>query len=409
MQILFMHNNFPGQYRRIVKFLSSKKKVQMYAATLESNNQQFDLQRINYKPHRQPTKNIHPSLVSTERAVLNGQAAYQALMKSRDSGFRPDLIMSHSGWGSNMFLKDLFPDSKLLTYFEWYYHTLNSDGEFLRTEPYGPNDEIRLRMKNTPILHDLAAMDWGQCPTQFQHSKLPGIFQDRVSVLHDGVDTSYFVPNLNASVKIGDKTFTAEDEVITYVARGMEEYRGFPQFMETVSRLQKSRPNLHVVVLGNDRVAYGAERDDGRTFKQWAFETFEFDHDRLHMPGLQPLGTFRALMQITSLHVYLTAPFVLSWSLMEAMSTGALILGSGTDPVKEMIEDESNGLLVDFFDIDAQVAKINHILDNKADYQPLKVQARRTILDKFSVKDLLPKYWKLIQSVANGSQFKSVS
>ncbi len=409
MQILFMHNNFPGQYRRIANYLATNKKVKMFAATLETNTQKFDVPSVRFKPHREPTKRIHPSLVATERAVIMGQAAYGALLRSKENGFRPDIILSHSGWGSNMFLKDLFPDSKLLTYFEWYYHSINSDGDFLRSEPYDPNGQIRMRMKNTPILQDLAAMDWGQCPTHFQHSKLPAVFRDRISVLHDGVDTSYFVPRMDAKVKIGKVTLSAEDEVITYVARGMEEYRGFPQFMAAVEKLQKMRPNLHVVILGNNRVAYGAQREDGKTFKEWALETFDFDHSRLHMPGLQPLETFRALMQITSAHVYLTVPFVLSWSMLEAMSAGALIVGSDTEPVREVVEDGANGLLVDFFDTVALADKINHVLENKADYEPLKKAARRTILDKFSTKDLLPKYWKLVQSVANGSQFTPVS
>lgn len=380
----------------------------MYAATLETNEQSFQPRRVNFKPHREPTQGIHPAVVSTERAVLMGQAAYKALMPSQKNGFRPDIILSHSGWGANMFLKDLFPDSKLLTYYEWYYHSVGSDGDFLSDEPYDPNGQIRIRMKNTPILQDLAAMDWGQSPTKFQHNKFPSIFRDRISVLHDGVDSTFFSPNEKAKAVIGDKTFTAEDEVITYVARGMEPYRGFPQFMEAVSKLQKRRPNLHVVLLGNDRVAYGAEREDGKTYKEWAMEEFDFDMSRLHIPGLQPLDTFRNLMQITSAHVYLTVPFVLSWSLMEAMSTGAVILGSDTEPVREMITDGENGILVDFFDVDAQVDKICHILDNKAEYEPLRQQARRTIVEQYAQKDLLPKYWRLIKSVANGSHIPTV-
>jgi len=408
MKILFMHNNFPGQYRRITKFLAPKKKVQMFAATLATNKQEFPEKRVNYKPHREASEKIHPALIATERATIMGQAAYSALLSSRKKGFRPDVIMAHSGWGANMFMKDLFPDAKLLTYYEWYYHSRNSDGDFLKEQKFNPNGEMRIRLKNTPILQDMAAMDWGQCPTQFQHSKFPDIVKDRISVLHDGVDTLFFRPEAKASVTIGDVTLTEDDEVITYVARGMEPYRGFPQFMEMVSRLQKLRPNLHVIMLGNDRVAYGAERKDGKTYKQWALEKFDFDMSRLHMLGLQPLDVFRDMMRITSAHVYFTVPFVLSWSLMEAMSTGALILGSDTAPVKEMITDGHNGVLVDFFDIDDQINKLCHILDNKADYQPLRDQARQTILANYDTRNLLPKYWKLIQSVANGSQITRV-
>ncbi|NVJ97143.1 MAG: glycosyltransferase [Alphaproteobacteria bacterium] len=405
MRILFMHNNFPGQYRRILQYIKDNKTgIDMTAATLVSNEQDFGIKRVNYKPHRKPTEKIHPALFSTEKAVLMGQAAYKALMPLEKKGYKPDIILSHSGWGGNMFLKDQFPDAKLLTYYEWYYHSRFSDGDFLRGEPYDANGQLRIRMKNTPILQDLAAMDWGQSPTQFQHSKLPDIFKDKVSVLHDGVDTDYFAPLAKAKVTIGEHTFSAEDEVITYVARGMEPYRGFPQFIEMVSILQKRRPNLHAVVLGNDRVAYGSERADGKSWKEHALETYQPDMSRLHFLGLQPLKVFRSLMQITSAHVYLTVPFVLSWSMLEAMSTGALIVGSDTDPVKELITDGETGLLVPFHEPEAIADKLDQVLDNKQEYAGIKKAARDHILAKYSVNDLLPQYWQLIESVANGSQ-----
>ncbi len=405
MRILFMHNNFPGQYRRIMRYIKDNKPdVSMLAATLEDNKQKFPVRRVNYRPHRDATKGIHPSLIATERAVINGQAAYKSLMEVKRKGYRPDIILSHSGWGNGMFMKDLFPDAKLLSYYEWYYHSVDSDGTFLRDDEYDANGQLRIRMKNTPILQDLAAMDWGQSPTVFQHSKFPSIFQDRISILHDGVDTDYFMPDPDAKLTIGDVTLSAENEVISYVARGMEPYRGFPQFMEAVSKLQKIRPNLHVVILGNDRVAYGSARPDGKTYKEWALEEFEFDHKRLHFMGLQPLDVMRTLLQLTSAHVYLTVPFVLSWSMLEAMCTGALIVASDTDPVKELITDGESGVMVPFFDVDAQVEKICHILDNKADYQPIRDRARQVILERYAVKDLLPQFWQLIKTVANGSQ-----
>ncbi|MBL4789507.1 MAG: hypothetical protein JKY60_10820, partial [Kordiimonadaceae bacterium] len=168
MRILFVHNNFPGQYRRITKYIADRPKlgVKMFAATLSSNSQPNDcMQTIHFKPHREVLEGAHPALIATERALLNGQALYSALMKSKKAGFNPDVILSHSGWGSAMFLRDLFPDAKFLTYYEWYYHSLNSDGSFLMDEPYDANSQLRIRMKNTPILQDMAAMDHGQCPT----------------------------------------------------------------------------------------------------------------------------------------------------------------------------------------------------------------------------------------------------
>ncbi len=407
MRMLFVHNNFPGQYRRIIQHIAKNPQlnVEINVATLEKNEQRFKAKRtFKFKPHREARKDIHPSLISTERAVIQGQALYGALLDNRNRGFKPDIILSHSGWGSNIFLRDMYPDAKLLTYFEWYYHTHGSDGEFLRKEPYTPNDSMRIRMKNTPILQDLAAMDHGQCPTLFQHKQLPKIFQSNVSVLHDGVDTQYFQPNPKVKVQVGKHTFTADDEVLTYVARGMEEYRGFPEFMRMVNILQKRKPNVHVVILGNDRVAYGSQRSDGKTWKEAMLEELpDLDLSRVHFMGLQPLEVLRGLFRITRAHIYLTVPFVLSWSMLEAMSTGTLVVGSDTEPVKELITDGENGVLVPFFEPETIAEKVCHILDNKAEYEPLKQKARETILQRYDVNDLLPNYWQLIETVANGS------
>ena len=407
MRILFVHNNFPGQYRRLLQYIEANPKlgVEVNVATLGKNEQNYNAKRIfKFMPHRGATKGIHPSLVSTERAVLQGQALYGALLNDKDKSFKPDVILSHSGWGANMFLRDMYPDAKMLTYFEWYYHARGGDIEFTSGKKSDANDAMRMRLKNTPILQDLAAMDHGQCPTNFQHSQLPEIFRSKVTVLHDGVDTEYFHPNPKVKVKVGDHIFTEEDEVITYVARGMEEYRGFPEFMRMVNILQKRKPNLHVVILGKDRVAYGSNRPDGKTWKEAMLEELiDLDHSRIHFMGLQPLSVLRGLFQITRAHVYLTVPFVLSWSMLEAMGTGTLVVGSDTDPVKELITDRENGVLVPFHDIEKQADTICHIIDNKADYEPMKQKARETILNNYAVKDLLPKYWQLIETVANGS------
>ncbi|WCL55119.1 glycosyltransferase [Gimibacter soli] len=410
MRILFIHNNFPGQYRRIERYFQDDKSVDMRTVTLKANKQDIKLRQSRFEPHRAATKGIHPAVLTTEQAVLMGQAAYSAMLNHRKEGWQPDIILSHAGWGSGMFAKDAFPDAKQLSYFEWFYHAHGSDFEYMRgNEGIDANDELRLRMKNTPLLTELASMDWGQCPTAFQLSQLPTVFHSRITQLHDGVDTDYFAPDAKAVLQVGKLRLTADDEVITYVARGMEEYRGFPQFMEMVSMLQKRRPNLQVVLLGDDRVAYGAKRKDGKTFKQWALETFELDLSRIHFLGLQPLGIFRTLMQISKAHVYLTAPFVLSWSMLEAMSTGALIVGSETAPVQEVITHGQNGLLVPFRDPAAQAAAIEEVLNRQKDFAPLREAARQTILERYDTRQLLPKYAQLIQSVANGSQFQGAA
>ena len=406
MNILFIHNNFPGQYRRIVEYLKRFPEVNISAATLKSNDYESNILRARFEPHREVTQGIHPAVVATEKAVILGQAAYTKLSELKKTMASPDIILFHSGPGASLFLRDLFPSTKLLGYFEWYYRSHGSDGEFLENEIYDANAELRIRMSNTPILHDLVSMDWGQTPTRFQQQQFPQIFQDKLECLHDGVDTNFFSPSSNTTVRVGNLVFTEQQEIITYVARGMEEYRGFPQFMEAVSELQKRRPNLQVIILGSDRVAYGASRKDGKSFRSWALSRFKFDRDRLHFLGLQPLGVFRDLMRISSAHIYLTVPFVLSWSLLEAMSSGALIVASDTPPVLEVIDHEINGLLVPFFDVEALVEQTNNVLDNQSEYQTLRENARRTILDHYDTADLLPRYKTLIENVSNGQKQK---
>lgn len=403
MRILFVHNNFPGQYARIVRYLKNRRDVDMLAGSLASNKQSAPIKSIGYMPHREARKDIHPALSYTETSVIRGQAVYTAFMPVKAKGFNPDIILTHSGFGDGLFLKDLWPQAKYMPYFEWYYHTYGSDSSFLdHGAPKKPDIELKIRMKNTAILHDIAAMDWGQCPTEYQKSQFPPQFRERISVIHDGVDVDYFSPDESATFSVGDLVFRKGDPIITYIARGMEPYRGFPQFMEAVAILQKSQPEVHIVIIGEDRVAYGAKRQDGKTYKEWALENLTLDESRLHFLGRQPLRILRDALRVSAAHVYLTVPFVLSWSMMEAMSAGALIVGSDTDPVREIITDGENGLLVPFFEPEALAGRLADVLADQARYAPLRERARALMLERYDMKDLTRQYFNLIERVAKG-------
>ncbi|WP_108659377.1 glycosyltransferase [Acuticoccus kandeliae] len=401
MRILFLHNNFPGQYRRIAQHLHGVEGIELVAGTLKTNAQQFGIRRVDYAPHREVTKTIHPVLVVTERAVINGQAAFQALYPLKQSGWEPDLVCAHSGWGPAFLIKELWPKTKMLSLFEWYYNARGSDTDFLA--PVNHDIAARAHFKNIPVLLDLATMDWGYSPTRWQFSQFPKHLTHNISVLHEGVDCTFFSPG-EAQVTVGDRVFTAKDEVITYVARGMEPYRGFPQFMEAVSKLQKRRPNLHVLVAGQDRTAYGRTREDGKTHREHALETLDLDTSRIHFLGLVPLETLRDMFRITRAHVYLTVPFVLSWSMLEAMATGALVVGSATAPVQELITDGENGLLADFFNVDQIADRIDEILRGDVDCTSLKQASRRTIAESYDLSTILPRQWAMMQAVANGER-----
>ena len=404
MRILFIHNNFPGQYRRIVERLKGDRNYDLLSASLASNTQPSPIRYVRYKPHREPSKDIHPAARYTESTILTGQAVLKSMLAVRDKGWKPDIVLAHSGWGNSMFVKDAWPDTKLMPYFEWYYQADSDESGFLEGKPLDINARVRTRLKNTSMLQDLAAMDWGQCPTQYQLDQYPAVFHDRVSVLHDGVDTQFFSPAAEASFTMGARTFRKGDPVITYIARGMEPYRGFPQFIEAIARLQKLNPHVHAIVIGDDRVAYGAQRQDGTTWKQAMLAEHQPDMERLHFLGRQPLSVLRDVLRISAAHVYLTAPFVLSWSMLEAMSAGALIVGSATPPVEEVIIDGKNGLLTDFFDVSALVERLQLVLGNNQGYLSLRQAARQTILDRFELESCTSRYLSLINSVASGQK-----
>ena len=403
MRILFVHNNFPGQYQRIVRHLKNRPGIDMLSGSLASNKQPAPIQRIGYTPHREASEKIHPALRYTETCVIRAQAVYKAFLSVKQKGWKPDVILSHSGFGDGMLLKDLWPDARYLPYFEWYYHASGSDASFLTHDAQkAPDDEFRIRMKNTAVLHDLAAMDWGQCPTEFQKSQFPVQFRDRISVLHDGVDTEFFAPDPEAVLEAGGHSFRRGDPVVTYISRGMEPYRGFPQFMEALSILQARDPRVHAVIIGDDRTAYGQKRPDGKTHKEWALEEFPTDPERTHFVGRQPLDYLRRALQVGAAHVYLTVPFVLSWSMMEAMAAGALVVGSDTAPVREMIEDGRNGLLAPFFEPRTLADRLFDAVNEPERFAPLRDAARALMVERYSKDDLTEKYLGLIRAVAKG-------
>jgi glycosyltransferase involved in cell wall biosynthesis len=401
MKILFLHSNFPAQFRHLAEVLAGDNRNRVLFGTTRKEGQMPGVYKFIYTPSRRPHKETHHYIKPLEDAVLHGQAVYRALDKLKEDGFSPDVVYGHSGWGPTLFIKDIFPQAKLLCYFEWFYSTEGADVGFDPDEPVTPDDRLRIRIKNTPILTDLYSCDAGLCPTLWQRNQFPKEYHNKLNVLHDGIDTQYFSPQKGIKLILPSVGLDLSEvkEIVTYVSRGMEPYRGFPQFMESVSLLQKRRKSCHVVVVGENRVAYGRQLPDGKTFKQLMLDKFDFDLSRLHFTGRLPYPLYLQVLRASSTHVYLTRPFVLSWSMLEAMSTGCLIIASNTPPVTEVVHDGENGILVDFFSPEDIVEKIEYALDNPDRMKNLKINARKTILEKYSLSDLLPKHLEWIRTV----------
>ncbi len=394
MNVLFLHPNFPAQFRHLAVSLAANPKNRVVFGTKRKEGEVPGVYKAIYTPSREAHSETHHYVRTLESAVLQGQAVYRLAEQLKKQGFVPDVVYGHSGWGPTLFIKDIFPKAQLLCYFEWFYHAHGTDADFDPQEPLIPDDEARIRLKNTPILVDLYSCDRGLSPTDWQRQQFPPEFHAKINVRHDGVDTAFFKPQPGLKLVLPKINLDLSEvtEIVTYVARGMEPYRGFPQFMQAVSILQKRRLNCHFVIVGEDRVAYGRSLPNGKTYKQLMLETLPLDLSRLHFTGLLPYSDYLKVLQVSSVHVYLTRPFVLSWSMLEAMSAQCLVLGSDTPPVKEMIEDGVNGLLVDFFSLEKIADRVEEVLDCPDRMAGIRKKARETIQEQYDLAKLLPQH-----------------
>lgn len=392
MKVLFLHRNFPAQFRHLASYLTSRGHEVVFL-TNRIDGEMQGIKKIPYGLHREVKPETHHYLKFTEEAILHGQGALRAALKLKEQGFYPDVVIGHS-WGPVSFMKDVYPKAKLIAYIEWFYNSHNSDIDFIK--PPDIDTLAKTRYKNSHILVDLYTCDKVLTPTKWQLDQIPKEFHSKANVIHEGVDTDFFKPDYNAELKLENITLTRQNEVITYATRGMEPYRGFPQFMEATSIIQKKRPNCHIVIAGEDRVCYGPKLPEGQTFKKLMLEKYDYDETRLHFTGSLPYSEYVKLLQISSVQVYLTYPFVLSWSMLEAMSCGGILIASNTPPVREVIEDGFNGLLFDFFNPQEIVNRLEEMLDSRNKFDHIRDNARHTIIENYDLKDMIHKQLNLI-------------
>jgi len=402
MKILFVHQNMPGQYKYLCRsFAEDPKNVVVFLTKPKSANIP-GVHKVEYKTRREPTPGVHHYIIGLERAIIQGQEVWRACRKLRDEeGFVPDVVVAHPGWGDTLYIKDVYPEVPLLSFFEFYYHSHGVDVNFDPSFPSGLDDAARVRTKNLTNLLNLECADWGVSPTFWQHSLHPEPFQNRISVLHDGVDTEYCTPKEDTTIELTrGKKIGRKDEIITYIARNFEPYRGFPTFMKAAEILHKERPNCQIVAVGADDVSYGRKLPKGKTWRHIMMEQVTLDKERIHFTGNISYANLIDLFRVSSAHIYLTYPFVLSWSMLEAMSTGVALVGSRTAPVEEVVRDGHNGLLADFFSPEDVAAKVISILEHKDKMQEMRTNARQTVVDKFAISKLLPLHVDLVKDVA---------
>jgi len=399
MHVLFVHQNFPAQFGHIARFLTDQHGYRCSFISEKPAAKDGQFERIQYQPTGGATEQNHPCTRTFENQIWHSQAVFDTLSNRPD--IQPDLIVGHSGFVSTLFLRELY-DCPIINYFEYFYRTRDSDMDFRHDLPVSePTALLRARARNATLLLDLENCDAGYSPTDWQRARLPKEFQPKLSTIFDGLDESIWKPIANPRRQVGSWKIPSDMKVVTYVSRGMESMRGFDIFMKLAQRLCQDRQDVVFFVVGEDRVAYGGDLrfTEGKTFKQWVLANAQYDLSRILFTGRVSAMDLANLFSVSDLHVYLTAPFVLSWSLMDALSCGATVLASDTGPVQEMVQHEKNGLLVDFFDVDAMAQMAHRVLDDPQAAAPLGTAAREMILDKYTMQKCLPQMVDLYRSV----------
>jgi len=410
MKLLLIHQGFPGQFKHLIPQLRAR--GDEIAAISAPRPQAQIPSGVAYHPYqlqRGNGKGTHPLALETESKVLRGEASAAIAHQMRSQGYRPDLILAHPGWGEALFLADIWPSVPQLHYVEFAYGAPGTDTDFPDRHALEQTwqEKARGRMKNASVLLNLQAMAWGLTPTGFQHSTLPAWAQDKTSVIHDGINTTWACPDPNASLQLpGGLSFNARDELITFVNRTFEPYRGIHVLLEALPAVLKARPKAQVMLVGQDtpKVSYGAHRTDRRGWLTALRDELgdQLDWSRVHSLGKVPHITLRQIFRISSAHVYLTYPFVLSWSLLEAMSCGALVIGSATAPVEEVIRHGHNGLLVPFDDPVQLAKQLIDVLREPDQFAALRHAARSTVIERFDLSDCLKRQMALVDAVARG-------
>lgn len=410
MNILFIHQNFPGQFKHLSVALARQgHRVTALTLRVKERMSWNGVDVIPYAIGKRPEQQTHPWVLDFDSKVTRAESCYRAARKMRDAGYTPDIIISHHGWGESMFLRDVWPTARMGIYCEFYHLTdyphVNFDPEFPTAD--AESDKLRIRMKNiNNHLHfDVAQL--GLSPTRFQADTFPKGFRDKISVIHDGIDTRMLVPKPDVTFPLDTgQVLTRDDEVITFVNRNLEPYRGYHIFMRALPRLLKERPQAQVVIVGGDGVSYGGHPPKGKTWKQIYIDEVrgqisDEDWARVHFLGRIPYPRFITLLQVARVHLYLTYPFVLSWSLFEAMSCEGAIVASSTAPVVDALDHDKTARLVDFFDIDALVQETVTLLDDAGLRQRLGRTARDCIVKNYDLGTIcLPRQLAWVSELA---------
>ncbi|MEQ3709935.1 MAG: glycosyltransferase family 4 protein [Tateyamaria sp.] len=405
MKLLFVHQNMPGQYRELVQWLAAQGDHEIVFLTQREKAPDFaGVRTVRYKTHHKAANDAYGLSKNWETAAGNGFGAVTALREIVSGGFIPDIVIGHVGWGEMSFFREVLPKTPMIGFFEYFYS--------VRGGPVGfdPNDVVSdhapyiMHGNNVVPLVNIEVVDVAHSPTWWQRNRFPPSFHDKIYVCHDGIRTDKLLPDPKASVSLGriGRPLTASDEVVTFMARNLETTRGFHQFMRALPLIQKARPNARVLVIGGNEASYGgkSKHPGGLRGQMEAEVGHMLDWDRLHFLGQVPYANYQQIIQISTCHIYLTMPFVVSWSLLESMSMKATIVASDVAPVREVMEHGKTGLLVDFFDHEALAAQVAEVLECPGDFSHIGAAARQHVVENYDFLSVcLPEHIRQINAL----------
>jgi len=393
MHVLFVHKNFPAQFGQIARYLVQREGVRCTFVTQREEGAIDGVCKVGYSPRSGARKQTHFCSRSFENYTWHSHAVYETLKAHPE--IQPDLIVGHSGFGSTVFLADLY-DCPIINYFEYYYSATGSDMDFRPEFPSGELERLRVRSRNAMLLLDLETCTAGYCPTRWQRSRFPQAYQPKLSTIFDGIDTAFWRRLSGKQIgprRIGKMEIPADVKIVTYVSRGFESIRGFDIFMQIAGRICRMRRDVLFVCVGTDRICYGGDRkySGDRSFRQYVLDQGDYDLSRFVFTGRVPPRQLVRILSLSDLHIYLTVPFILSWSAMNALACECTVLASDTAPVREMIRHNENGLLAGFYDIDAFVSLAMEVLDSPVEYaRRLGVAGAQMVRDKYSLDQTMP-------------------
>jgi glycosyltransferase involved in cell wall biosynthesis len=412
MHVLFIHQAFPAQFGRLALELTRARgwrcSFLIEALSTCPTPTPAMLESLELHPipidesSRDHTPTPWPQIYGKFLGLCRG--VYQAVVDRPD--LRPDLVVAHGGRGApTVFLPDVL-ECPIINYCEYYFAHSHADISYRVDLPGGAEDVAPFfpRCINAPVLTALTQADAGYSATEWQKSTFPQKFWPKIDVHFDGIDTELYKPGrARRPLEIGGRTITEATRVVTFVSRGLESVRGFDVFLRVAERIARVRDDVLFVVAGSEEIYYGwdALRSGGKSFASWAWARTKLDSNRVVSLGQVSPDVLADLLSITDLHIYLTVPFVLSWSLVNAMSSGAVIVASDVAPVREVIEPGVHGLVEPFFDDERLAVTALGVLEDPRAFRALGDAARRRVLDQFSLEVCVPRLGDYFQRVAS--------